>query len=267
MARPTDADLAGLVSPGGVVLLGELHGTHEFGETVARLAALAVDRGLPTAVALEIPSTEQPAVDAFLAGDDDAAARAALTRSSFWHPAVAEDDGRRGRGTLRLLRALHRTARRGRLVVRAVDQPWMPPGTPVTDDVVALLDRPRDEVMADGAAAAFDEVGAGRGDGFGLLLAGGLHTRVRRRVPLEPSPAGAFLVRRFAGLVALQGHHSGGCCRAMVSERGAETLRIRPYPTPAGSVGRFDRRDARCTGHHGWVNVGHLTPSSPLPAP
>ncbi|WP_088289665.1 hypothetical protein [Kineosporia sp. A_224] len=272
MAKPPDDDPLGrFVVPGAVVLVGETHGTHELPAVVARLAALASGRGLPVAVALEVPSSEQPALDAFFARPDDPAARTALTASAFWHPPPGFDDGRAGRGMLRLLRALHRTAQRGTVAVRAVDLPWIEEATAVPDDVVALLAR-RDAVMADVAAAAFAPVATD--GGVAILLAGNVHTRVRRRSPFGPAPLGACLTQRFPELVALQGHWSGGTCRAMGREpgepvpRGARVLRLSPSPTAPGSAGLWTRaREVSRTGHHGWVNVGHLTPSSPLPAP
>lgn len=268
---PDDDPLGRFVVPGAVVLVGEMHGTHELPAVVARLAALATGRGLPVAVALEVPSSEQPALDAFLAHEDDAASRAALTASGFWHPPPGSADGRAGRGLLRLLRSLHRTARRGTVGVRAVDLPWTEQGTAVPEDVVALLVRRRDAVMADVAAAAFAPVVSD--GGVAILLAGDVHTRVRRRGPFAPVPLGACLTQRFPELVALRGHWSGGTCRAMVREPGepvpdgARVVRLAPSPTAAGSAGLWTTaREVRRTGHHGWVNVGHLTPSSPLPA-
>lgn len=269
---PADDPLDRFVVPGAVVLVGEMHGTHELPAVVARLTALAVGRGLPVAVVLEVPSSEQPALDAFFSREDDAAARTALTASRFWHPPPGFDDGRAGRGLLRVLRSLHRTAQQGTVAVRAVDLPWSEPGTAVPDDVVALLDRPRDAVMADLAVAASTPVVAD--GGAAVLLAGNAHTRVRRRVPFGPSPLGALLARRFPDLVSLRGHWSGGACRAMVSgpgepvPDGARVVRLGPSPTAPGSAGLWTTaRETRRTGHHGWVNVGHLTPSSPLPPP
>jgi hypothetical protein len=259
-----DDDLAPFVTPGTVVLVGEVHGTHELPAVAGRLARIAAAQGRPVAVALEVPRTEQPALDAFLAGPDDAAARAALTASAFWHPLPGWDDGRAGRGLLRLVRSLHALAADGTdVAVTAMDLPRLASGTPVPPDVVALLVHHRDEVMADAAAAALAPVVAA--GGLGVVLAGNVHTRVRRRVPFGPAPVGVHLARRF-DVVALEGHFSGGTCRVMLDASGAQTVRFAPQPTPPGSAGRYrTRREARRRGHHGWVNVGVLTPSSPLP--
>jgi hypothetical protein len=64
-------------------ILGELHGTAEtaalFGDLVCRAAARS-----PVVVGLEMEEGAQPVLDAYMASDGGAAARAALLRHTFW---------------------------------------------------------------------------------------------------------------------------------------------------------------------------------------
>ena len=83
------------------VIFGEMHGTNEtpalFGDLVCAAAARR-----PVMVALEIPSDDQPVLDAWLASSGDAEARAALFRASFW----SSNDGRSSTAMLALLERL-----------------------------------------------------------------------------------------------------------------------------------------------------------------
>lgn len=266
MTEVSDDELSGLIEPGALVLIGETHGTREFPQVVGRLVELAVDRGLPVLVGLEVPLSEQPAVDAFLAdagigpGDVDA-----LTASYFWRRPPEHDDGRAGEGLIDLFTTAREAARRGVVRVFAFDQPWGELGTIATPEMAAMLNMPRDQVMAETAIAAIDGWTASHGPAFTVLLAGNMHTRIVRFPEVTEPHLGELLIERFPHLVTLDGHWAGGRFRAMTSDRGAELHDAVAIPTPPGSVGRHRHAgEVQHYGHHGWVNVGVLTPSLPV---
>src|SRR5688572_25707746 len=60
-----------------ILILGELHGTHEAPAVLAGLVRTLAARGA-VQVGLEIPAAEQPALDAWLTSDGAAVARRAL---------------------------------------------------------------------------------------------------------------------------------------------------------------------------------------------
>lgn len=112
--------LAPLLTPGRILLLGELHGTEEGPALVAEIACAALDRALAVAVALEIPVEESDRLGQFLASDGAAEATARLLGGEFWQRTY--QDGRSSRAMLGLLDALRRLAlARGHLSVTLLD--------------------------------------------------------------------------------------------------------------------------------------------------
>ncbi len=265
MIEVSDETLAELIEPGAVVLIGETHGTCEFPQLVGRLVELAVEQGLPVLLGLEVPISEQPVIDAFLAGGGGPGEVEALTASSFWHRPPVRDDGRAGAGLLDLFMTARQAASGGTVRVFAFDQPWAQLGTIATPEVAAMLNTPRDQFMAETAAAAIEGWAASEGRGFTVLLAGNMHTRIVRYPGFDEPHLAELLVERFPALVTLDGHWTGGQFRAATSPRGAEIHDAGAIPTPGGSVGRHNRdEEVQRYGHHGWVNVGLLTPSLPV---
>ncbi len=266
MIEVSDEALAELIEPGAVVLIGEVHGTCQFPQLVGRLVELAVERGLPVLVGLEVPISEQPAIDAFLAGAGERGDVTALTASSFWHRRPEYDDGRAGDGLVDLFTTARAAAASGGAVrVFAFDQPWGWAGRIATPEEAAMLNTPRDQFMAETAVAAIEQWTTSQGSGFTVLLAGSIHSRIVRYPEIDEPHLGELLVERFPQLVTFEGHWSGGQFRAATSSRGAEVHDAGVIPTPAGSIGRHRRdEEVQRYGHHGWVNVGLLTPSLPI---
>jgi len=260
-----DNALSGLIEPGALVLIGETHGTREFPQLVGRLVELAVERGLPVLVGLEMPLSEQPVIDDFLAGAGQRADLDALTASFFWRRPPEHDDGRAGDGLVDLFTVARAAAGRGTVRVFAFDQPWGAVGTIAPPEVAAMLNTPRDQFMAETTIAAVEGWTASHGPAFTVLLAGSMHTRIVRFPEFSEPHLGELLLERFPQLVTLEGHWAGGRFRAMTSDRGAEIHDASAIPTPPGSVGRHsDPEVVQRYGHHGWVNVGMLTPSLPV---
>ena len=159
----------GLIHPGSIAVLGEVHGTAEAPAFTARLACEAAQRG-PVTIGLEIPRDEQARIDAYVAsGGGDA--RAALLASDFWTREY--QDGRSSEAMLALLESL-RVLRTGGADVRvlAFDIPTRPVGSAEgRDEAMAQA------VLADRAAHPARSM---------VLLTGNLHAR--RQAGLPPVP-------------------------------------------------------------------------------
>jgi len=175
----------------GIVLLGEVHGTVEGPDAVSKLACLAVEAGLEVAVALEIPATEQDAVDRFLAEGD----REGLLSGAFWMRDY--QDGRSSAAMFELLSTLGKLRAAG----AAVDVFF-------NDDPEA--DGGRDRFMAETLA---ERVATDPGRLF-LALVGNQHSRVGQGTRFDPDhePMGLLLRRRLPEKVieSLELTHGGG---------------------------------------------------------
>src|SRR5690606_38328881 len=122
----------------------------------------------PLVVALEIPRSQQAALDGFLIAADPLAARDRLLVNAFCHRDDDQHDGRRSHDMLDLLLHLHGLRATGRdVALLAYDVESGP--APVARDA-------RDAAMADRLRAAHDALP----DGTLLVLAGNAHAARRR---------------------------------------------------------------------------------------
>ena len=103
-----------------IVWVGETHGSTEQPQLFADLVCAAGAARRPVVVALERTTAEQPAWDAYLASNGDAAAEAALLKA--WEPTP---DGRSSLAMLALARRLRALKAGGRIVaVRLIGPDW-----------------------------------------------------------------------------------------------------------------------------------------------
>ena len=95
-----------------------------------------------------------------------------------------------------------------------------------------------------------------------IVLAGEEHARIARARTAEETPMGAIINTGHPDVVALVGHNQGGTIRATTPRPGKSPSIVTSNQTPVG-VGWFHQhvRD----GYHGWVNVGVVSASPPLP--
>lgn len=94
------------VAAASLVIFGERHGTNEAPALVYQFVCQMVMSGKSAGVALEIPSREQPLIDAYLASDGTHADRLALLRGSFWQSNF--QDGRASTAMANLMENLRR---------------------------------------------------------------------------------------------------------------------------------------------------------------
>jgi hypothetical protein len=235
----------GVAKPGALVILGEIHGTEEIPRFVARLACDAAIWRKPIRVGLELPVAEQPALDAFLASDGGADARAALLTTDFWHREL--QDGRSSDAMLELLESLRRL--RAAVSVFAFDV-GKPEGFTSRD--LAMAQRVRDERQV----AAAEEIL--------IIHTGNVHARLQKGAPWDAQfePMTWDLHKTFPDLVSLDVSHAGGtawvCTGATAADCGPRNL------TGSGSVdGDGIELFAQPDNFHGRYQVGKITASPP----
>lgn len=105
----------------GLILLGEMHGTREIPLLVASLVE-AYARETPVILCLEVPVSEQAAIDRYFDSDGSAGARAALRQGTFWQVRGVQHDGRRNFDVLELIERMRALRHRGhRVAILAFD--------------------------------------------------------------------------------------------------------------------------------------------------
>lgn len=229
-----------LLGPGWFLLFGEIHGVREFpaffGESACHVAA----SGRPLTVALELPGSEQLAVDAYLASGGSPADQAALLATPFWTRAY--QDGRSSEAMADLLRRLHRLRAAGfRLEVFLFD-----------------VERPgpdRDARMAE-RLIAYQRAHPSAGI---LVLTGNLHARTAPGAPWDAAwrPMGWFLREAGARVEALdcsgpkgtawtcESDAPEGCgtrtvgTAPIVGQQALPAISLAGVPTPEGFAGHY----------------------------
>ncbi|WP_282297083.1 calcium-binding protein [Stenotrophomonas sp. PS02289] len=96
-----------------LLVLGELHGTRETPLLVQALLQ-GYDEKTPLQLALELPTTENTALAAYMASSGDAAAKHALRNSPYWNVRDHLHDGRRSQDMLDLIEAARALRAQGR---------------------------------------------------------------------------------------------------------------------------------------------------------
>ena len=156
-----------------LVVLGELHGTAEMPALAARVGAAYASAG-PLTLALEMPHTEQDALERYLASDGDPVAWKALAATPFWQVHDDQHDGRRSVQMRQLVEAMRALRHQGAAVqVLAYD---------VSQEQADAHDHHwRDARMADNLRSAATEQ-----PGVLLVLTGNVHA-MRTRPSWAPA--------------------------------------------------------------------------------
>lgn len=150
------------------IVLGEMHGTNEVPAAFADAVCLTA-RARPVVVAVEQPSSEQPAIDAFLASDGGEEAKRAFLAAPMWN--FPMKDGRSSEAAFRLFETLRQMKAAGRIEAVAAFQPSRFDAQPTSAEI--------EKAMADLVLAS------ARPGATVLVLTGNTHAR-RTEVPWEP---------------------------------------------------------------------------------
>ncbi len=240
--------LDALLTPGAMVLLGELHGTREIPRFAGALAAAFAKRG-PTVLALEIPRASGAALEAYLAGGS-AADRERALRDPFWGDAY--QDGRRSAAMWGLVESARALRAAGAKVEIAC-----------FDSDIKLAQEPREQAMADALVAARR---AHPGASF-VVLVGNLHA-AKRTVPflkhvrwMAARLADAGL--SFVSLDARFGEGSAWFCQDGDASHCGPSFRASAHREAIGV-----RLEPSADGNYdGWFSVGPISASPPAAFP
>jgi hypothetical protein len=233
-------DLLPVLRRDQVLFIGEIPGTQEFPQLVADLAVSVVLDGQPLVVGLEVPFNER------LDGEH---------WGPFWTRAPRFSDGRSSLAMAELVTALVDLRLAGHPITTVgLDSAWIAPGSAFDPGTLTDIERPRDQAMAGHMLAAMDMVPGAAG----LVMAGREHTGVIR----GSGTMGSIVAPWFPGSVSLLGLAAGGEALTLL-ESGPVSC---PVPADAGlGVGAVWSDQAGRDGHHGFVNIGHVTAAEPFP--
>ncbi|MFP2909971.1 hypothetical protein ACLESD_34015 [Pyxidicoccus sp. 3LFB2] len=179
---------------GGVLLLGELHGTQEVPRFVAQAACQAMVAGLPVTVGLELPLENQTRIDAFLESAGTEGDWLKLMDAPFWRSPYP--DGRGSEAVANMLEQLRQLRSSGLDVEAfAFDHP-------------KAQGQEREKAMA---ATVKHQVESAK-DRFYMVLSGNIHARTKRGLPWDKKyqPMGYLLEDALDDVVALDMAYDSG---------------------------------------------------------
>lgn len=248
-----------LLRPGGLVMLGEMHGTRQIPAFTADLVCLGATRGLPVRLGVELPLGEQAAIDAYLSAPpapatSDAppapADRDALLRSNLW--TRPDQDGRSSEAMLALIERV-RTLRQAGLDVMLF-----------SFDVENRGDwNARDARMAE----LILERASAEPQALVITLSGNVHNRVTPGLPwnADAIPMGVVVHRARSDALSLDARYQEGT--AWVCRSGTECGVARL----SGSSDSAERRvvvqaEPDANGYHGTFSVGAIEAAPPAVA-
>jgi hypothetical protein len=239
------------VKRGGVMMLGELHGTQEVPRFVAQSACQVASSGTPISVGLELPVENQERVRNFLrsAGTDNDWLK--LMEAAFWRSPFP--DGRSSEGMANLLEQLRRLRVQGLDVDAFVfDHP-------------KAQGQERENAMAN-TVLSYVRKGPER---FFMVVAGNIHPRTAQGLPWDKKyqPMGMLIAKEVDDTVSLDmAYNSGTAWICAVGPKG-ERLECGVKDTRGKDNG--DRYfvhiwdDEDDNGFHGVFYVGPVTASLP----
>ncbi|MFN7387908.1 hypothetical protein [Brevundimonas sp.] len=227
------------------VVVGEIHGTREAPAAFAELVCAAAEQG-PVTVALELPVSMQPQLDAFLTAPDEPTAAALLQPTIFGDASWA--DGRTSIAMVDMMQSVRRLRVEGRDVTIRAFQPSNPRPAGFDQNYYEL-----------DMASELVEAAASRPESRILVLVGNIHASKTHFERIDLMPAAAHLPRKetVSLNVAQQGGQSWSCqaeeCRVYdsIARYDAEARGVIMGPV---SEGAWD----------GVLAVGPVTASPPM---
>jgi hypothetical protein len=241
------------VKKGGVLLLGELHGTQEVPRFLAQASCQSVVAGTPVTVGLELPVESQERVAGFLTSEGTDSDWLKLMDAPFWRSPYP--DGRSSEAMANMLEQLRQLRARGLDVeVFVFDHP-------------KLQGQVREEAMAATVMARLKHAP----DRFFLVVSGNIHPRTKPGLPWNGKyqPMGLLLSKHVKGVVALDmAYDSGSAWICAVDSKGVKD-RLDCGVREAKGKDNGDRffvhlwDGANDAGYHGVFYVGPVSASAP----
>ncbi|AKQ69046.1 hypothetical protein A176_005958 [Myxococcus hansupus] len=195
------------VKPGGVLLLGEMHGTQEVPRFVAQTSCQSAVAGTPVTVGLELPLESQARLEAFIDSAGEEHDWLKLMEAPFWRSPYP--DGRSSEAVANMLEQLRQLRSRGLDVDLFVfDHPTM-------------QGQARESAMA---ATVRHQVESGP-KRFHVILSGNIHSRTKKGLPWDKAfkPMGLLLEDSLDSVVSLDmAYNSGSAWICAVDRKGAK---------------------------------------------
>lgn len=240
-----------LLRPGGLVMLGEMHGTRQIPAFVGDLVCAGATRGLAVRLGVELPRGDEAIIEAYLDSEGTPADREALLGSGHW--TRPDQDGRSSEAMLALIERV-RTLREARL-----DVDLFPFDVETSGDWNA-----RDASMAERILAR----ASAEPEALVVTLSGNVHNRTRSGLPwsADAVPMGVHVLRSRADAVSLDARYQEGTawvCRS-ATECGVAELR---GAAPSGERRVVVGAEPDDHGYHGTFSVGAIEAAPPAVDP
>ncbi|NOK37616.1 hypothetical protein HMI49_30900 [Corallococcus exercitus] len=236
---------------GGVLLLGELHGTQQVPRFIAQAACQLTVEGTPVSVGLELPVENQERITTFLQSQGGEVDWLKLMEAPFWRSPYP--DGRGSEAVANMLEQLRQLRAQGLdVAVFVYDHP-------------KLNGQQREQALA---ATVLKEVEAGP-TRFHLVVSGNIHPRTSKGLPWDKQyqPMGRLLAARLKHVVALDVAYDSGS--AWICAPDAVSRKLDCGVKEAKGKDNGDRffvhvwDSPNKDGYHGVFYVGRVTASAP----
>ncbi|NPD22389.1 hypothetical protein [Corallococcus exiguus] len=240
-----------LAKAGGVMLLGELHGTQEVPRFIAQSVCQLVTSGMPVTVGLELPVENEDRISAFLQSQGGDVDWLKLMEAPFWRSPYP--DGRGSEAVANMLEQLRQLRARGLdVAVFVYDHP-------------KLSGQQREDALTKTVLA---QVKA-KPERFHLVMSGNIHPRTAKGLPWDKQyqPMGYLLKDQVEDVTALDMAYDSGT--AWICAANKQTSKLDCGVKEAKGKDNGDRffmhtwNSTNKDGYHGVFYVGHVTASEP----
>ncbi|NNB86064.1 hypothetical protein [Corallococcus exiguus] len=240
-----------LAKVGGVMLLGELHGTQEVPRFIAQSVCQLVTSGMPVTVGLELPVENEERITTFLQSQGGDVDWLKLMEAPFWRSPYP--DGRGSEAVANMLEQLRHLRAQGLdVAVFVYDHP-------------KLSSQQREDALTKTVLA---QVKA-KPERFHLVVSGNVHPRTAKGLPWDKQyqPMGYLLKDQLDDVTALDMAYDSGT--AWICAANQQSSKLDCGVKEAKGKDNGDRffvhrwRSANAEGYHGVFYVGHVTASEP----
>ncbi|MBZ4332108.1 hypothetical protein NR800_32845 [Corallococcus interemptor] len=240
-----------LARAGGVLLLGELHGTQEVPRFIAQSVCQLVTVGMPVTVGLELPVENEERITAFLQSQGGEVDWLKLMEAPFWRSPYP--DGRGSEAVANMLEQLRQLRAQGLdVAVFVYDHP-------------KLSGQQREDALTKTVLAQVKS----KPERFHLVVSGNIHPRTAKGLPWDKQykPMGYLLKAELDDVTALDMAYDSGT--AWICAANPRSNKLDCGVKEAKGKDNGDRvfvhrwNSANSDGYHGVFYVGHVTASEP----
>ncbi|RKH70655.1 hypothetical protein D7X96_10615 [Corallococcus interemptor] len=240
-----------LAKAGGVLMLGELHGTQEVPRFIAQSVCQLVTVGMPVTVGLELPVENEERITTFLQSQGGEVDWLKLMEAPFWRSPYP--DGRGSEAVANMLEQLRQLRAQG------------------LDVAVFVYDHPKlsGQAREDALTQTVLKQVKAKPQRFHLVVSGNIHPRTKKGLPWDKQykPMGYLLKDQLDDVTALDMAYDSGTAWICAANQQSSKLDCGVKETKGKDNGdRFFMHtwsSANSEGYHGVFYVGHVTASEP----